>query len=167
MKFKNNILLISLAVLALFVGLSCVSAEDGNGTHDFSLGGLENPKINEIKDLNLSEISPDDDASTFINNTAKPCDESDVIHGKYSSVDLDENNDFNLSVKYDANSDCHWVVSESYGADYLSHITVVNYPDRTTGTTYYFFHVTGEHFHVTLSLFDSEGHLIDEVTAMG
>lgn len=137
-KNKNHLIFALVAVFTIFVGISCIAAGDVN--HNAAVDDGSNAAV--------------------ASNVLEPKDSSS------SGIVLDDNNDFTMSVRYNAGTGYHWEVSpESYGVVVSEPNYVQDHPDRvgSSGTAYFNVHVTGDSYYVKLVLISPSGKIVDEV----
>lgn len=137
-KNRNQYLFALLVVFSVFIGISCIAASD------------------------VDHNSTIDDGSNVVvaNDTLAPKDSSD------SGIILDGNNDFTMSVRYNAGTGYHWEVSpESYGVVVSEPNYVQDHPGLcgSSGTAYFNVHVNSDSYYVKLVLVSPAGDIVDEV----
>ena len=160
-KIANNgkIIVLLFLVFSVFVGLSCISATDGDNIT-----------------LDDNNIAADDNSSSNVDleldDNAYPNDSSN------SGIILDENGNFDMTVRgQSASTGYRWEISpETYGVDVIQnefvpdHRENPDFPEMTVigggGTSYFTFHVNDDydgHFYVKLLLVTPSGKIAKEI----
>ena len=135
---KSRIIFAALVIFAMVVGVSCISATDSNQ----SIG---------IDDSNI-------DDGAVVDEISQETSDSGAI--------VDGNNDFTMTVRYNAGTGYHWEISpETYGVDVNSIDYKVDNPHvvGSSGTAYFNFHVNSDDYYVKLVLISPSGDIVDEV----
>ncbi len=164
----KNTSLFMFVIFMVFVGLGCLCVVDAADVHsvdvdnasyvDDSIGYLDNNTPISESDVVVDEpsIIPSDDANSAVHAYYDPTEHINYV------VEPDEDNNFVVTLDFDNKSPFHWeITQDTYGAYLDSTMSVVNFPDRSTGTTYYNFHVADDHFFVRMILVDAAGNVID------
>lgn len=189
-NLRNNgkIILLVFLVASVFIGLSCVSAADvdGNSSSSESHSGIYIHNNITIDNRFIDNHAFDDGDcpnhtaviknSTFVPNVAEPGDAIYLKDSSDSGLILDENGNFQMSLRgASASTGYTWKISsETYGVDLIDTKYVSDYDRlpieyRPIGggmTTYFTFHVNDDfdgHFYVKLILVSPSGEIVKEV----